>query len=44
MVFGVFSGAGGAIGTYLVTRHFIRNLERLEDLVKEKANMEKENK
>jgi hypothetical protein len=39
---GLFVGAGSTIGTYLVTRHFIRNLERLEELVKEKAKLEKE--
>lgn len=34
MINGVFVGGGASLGTYLVTRHLIKNLERLEDKVK----------
>jgi hypothetical protein len=37
---GLFVGAGSTIGTYLVTKHFIRNLEALEQKIKEKAKTE----
>lgn len=38
MVTGLFVGVGSTLGTYIVTKHFIRNLEKLEDALKEKTN------
>lgn len=38
MVTGLFVGVGSTLGTYIVTKHFIRNLEKLEAALKEKAN------
>lgn len=35
MINGIFVGGGAAIGTYFVTKHLIRNLERLEEKVKQ---------
>ena len=34
MVTGLFVGVGSALGTWLVTRHFIRHLEKLEGKIK----------
>lgn len=34
MVTGLFVGVGSAFGTWLVTRHFIRHLEKLEAKLK----------
>ena len=34
MITGLFVGIGSALGTWLVTRHFIRHLERLEAKLK----------
>lgn len=34
---GVFVGASSAFGTWLVTKHFIKNLERLEEKLKDKT-------
>ncbi len=34
MVTGLFVGIGSALGTWLVTRHFIRHLEMLESKLK----------
>ena len=34
MVSGLFVGVGSALGTWLVTRHFIRHSERLESKFK----------
>lgn len=34
MINGIFVGGGAAIGTYFITKHFIKNLEKLEEKVK----------
>jgi hypothetical protein len=34
MVTGLFVGIGSTLGTYIVTRTFIKNLERIEDKLK----------
>ncbi len=34
MFTGLFVGAGSTIGTWLITRHFLRNLEKLEEKVR----------
>ncbi len=34
---GLFVGIGSTIGTWIVTKHFIRNLEKLEAKLKEKT-------
>ncbi len=34
MITGLFVGVGSSIGTWLVTRHFIRHLEKLETKIK----------
>lgn len=34
MVTGLFVGVGSALGTWLVTNHFIRHLEKLEAKLK----------
>ncbi len=33
---GLFVGIGSTLGTWLVTKHFIKNIERLEEKLKEK--------
>lgn len=38
MVTGLFVGAGSTLGTWLITRHFLRNLERLEAKIKGDSN------
>ena len=50
MVTGLFVGMGSTIGTYLVTKHFVRNLEKLEEKLKtigsnqeDKLNQDKSN-
>jgi hypothetical protein len=35
MVTGLFVGVGSSLGTWLVTRHFIRHLEALELKIKQ---------
>lgn len=37
MVTGLFVGIGSTLGTWIVTKHFIRNLEKLEEKIKEKT-------
>jgi hypothetical protein len=34
MINGLFVGMGAAIGTWIVNRHFVRNLEKLEEKIK----------
>lgn len=34
MVTGLFVGVGSALGTWFVTRYFIRHLEKFEDKIK----------
>ena len=44
---GLFVGAGSTIGTWLITRHFLRNLERLEEKIRngnEKKRLKHEQK
>jgi len=40
MITGLFVGIGSTLGTYIVTKHFIKNLERLEVALKDKAKGE----
>ena len=42
MITGLFVGAGSTIGTWLITRHFLRNLERLEEKIRTGNNPKKE--
>jgi len=35
---GIFTGLGSAIGTYLATRTFIKNFERIEKKLKDLGN------
>jgi hypothetical protein len=37
MVNGLCVGAASALGTWLVTRHFTKNLERLEEIAKKRV-------
>jgi hypothetical protein len=41
MVNGLFVGIGATFGTWLVTKHFIHNLERLEALLKDKNKQQR---
>jgi len=34
MTTGLFVGIGSTLGTWLITRHFIKNIERLEERLK----------
>ena len=34
MINGLFVGMGAAVGTWIVNRHFVRNLEKLEEKFK----------
>lgn len=34
MTTGLFVGIGSTIGTWFITRHFLKNLEKLEEKVK----------
>ena len=34
MINGIFVGGGAALGTYLVTKHLIKNIERIEAKLK----------
>jgi hypothetical protein len=34
MITGLFVGIGSTLGTYLVTKHFIKNIERIEERLK----------
>ena len=38
MITGLFVGIGSTLGTYIVTKHFIKNLEKLEAALKDKVN------
>jgi len=42
MITGLFVGAESTIGTWLITRHFLRNLERLEEKIRTGNNPKKE--
>ena len=39
MITGLFVGIGSTLGTYIVTKHFIKNIEKIEE--KLKSNGEK---
>jgi hypothetical protein len=42
MVTGLFVGAGSTIGTWLITRHFLRNFELLEKKIRNANGSKKE--
>ena len=42
MVTGLFVGIGSTIGTWMVARYFLKNLEKLEAALKDKAKNGKE--
>jgi hypothetical protein len=42
MITGLFVGVGSALGTWFVTRHFIRHLEQLEGKLKKNLGNEDE--
>ena len=41
MLTGLFVGIGSTVGTWLVTKHFIKNLERLEAKIKNGKELNK---
>ena len=43
MVTGLFVGIGSAIGTWFVMRYFLRNIERLEEKIRNTKNTEAKN-
>jgi len=42
MITGLFVGIGSTIGTWMVARYFLKNLEKVETVLKDKARERKE--